>query len=135
MVCVWAKVRRMLSDPRSRNFLDRLQRDLAAACPRAELREVLVALWRLRHATRPGYGAVGIIQPVVQALLAGKLAADGQGVYRAVARVLSRVVRRQQRGGVFEQRGPDAASTSSDAASAVAGPEASVLELPGICRG
>lgn len=88
----------MLADPRSLNFLDRLQRDLAAACPAAALREALVALWRLRHATRPGCGprprgAGGVVQPVVQAVLAGKLATDWQGAYREVARVLSRVVR------------------------------------------
>src|SRR4029450_10998508 len=52
----WAKARRMVSDPRGLAFLDRLHRDLEAAEPRAEVREALVALWRQRHATRPGCG-------------------------------------------------------------------------------
>jgi len=52
----WAKVRRMLTDSRSLTFLDQVHRDLAAAEPRADVRAALVALWRLRHATRPGCG-------------------------------------------------------------------------------
>jgi hypothetical protein len=94
----WAKTCRMLSDPRSLNFLDRRHRDLAVAEPRAELRQALVALWRQRHATRPGCGpalggSVGVVAPLVQALICGQLASDWHGAYRRVARVLNRVVR------------------------------------------
>jgi hypothetical protein len=94
----WAKVRRMLTDPRSLTFLDRLQRDLAAAEPRPNVRAALVALWRRRHATRPGCGpkpsgAVAVVLPLVQTLIAGRLEPAWQGAYRRVARVLSRVVR------------------------------------------
>jgi hypothetical protein len=94
----WAKTRRMLTDPRALTFLDRLHRELAAAESRAELRQALVGLWRLRHASRPGcgpapVGSCGVLAPVVQALVCGQLAADWHGAYRRVARVLSRVVR------------------------------------------
>ena len=94
----WAKVRRMLTDPRSLTFLDRVHRDLQAAEPRAALREVLVALWRRRHASWPGCGpppssAAGVVLPLLQALIAGQLEPAWHGAYRRVARVLSRVVR------------------------------------------
>ena len=94
----WAKTRRMLSDARTRTFLDRLHRELAAAEPRAELREALVGLWRLRHATRPGcgplpVGSCGVLAPVVAALVCGRLESDWQGAYREVARVVRGVVR------------------------------------------
>jgi hypothetical protein len=94
----WAKVRRMLLDPRGLNFLDRLHRELAAAEPRAELRAALVALWRQRHATQPGCGprpggGTGGVTAAVRALVCGRLAPDWHGAYRRVARVLSRVVR------------------------------------------
>jgi hypothetical protein len=94
----WAKVRRMVTDPRSLTFLDRLQRNLEAAEPRPELQAALVALWRVRHATRPGCGprpsaAVGVVAPAVRALVCGQLAPDWHGAYRRVARVLNRVVR------------------------------------------
>jgi hypothetical protein len=94
----WAKLRRMLADRRSGTFRERLQRDLEAAEPRAELREALVELWRLRHASRPGCGplaggAAGVLLPAVQALLCGRLEPDWHGAYRRVARVLAGVVR------------------------------------------
>ncbi len=94
----WAKVRRMLADARSLTFLDRLHRELGEAEPRAELREALVAWWRVRHATRPGCGpkpggACAVVAPVVRALVCGLTAADWHGAYRRVARVLGRVVR------------------------------------------
>src|SRR5262245_33442706 len=96
--CRWAKVRRMLQDPRSLTFVDRLQRDLATAEPRADLREALVELWRLRHASRPGCGplAAGVCGQVtvsLQGLICQRLDAAWQGAYRRVARVLERVVR------------------------------------------
>jgi hypothetical protein len=94
----WAKVRRMLADVRSLTFLDRLQRELAEAEPRAALREALVALWRVRHATRPGCGpkpsgTCGLVAARVRELVCGLLVTDWHGAYRRVARVLERVVR------------------------------------------
>lgn len=94
----WAKVVRMLTDARSLTFLDRLQRDLQEAEPRAEVRQALVALWRSRAATRPGCGpllggALGVVLPLVGALICGRLEPNWHGAYRRVARVLSRVVR------------------------------------------
>jgi hypothetical protein len=94
----WAKVRRMLQDRRSLTFLDRLQRDVATAEPRAELRAALVELWRLRHASRPGCGplAAGVCGQVtvsLQALICQRLDPAWHGAYRRVARVLERVVR------------------------------------------
>src|SRR5262249_58294127 len=91
----WAKVRRMLTDSRSLTFLDQVHRDLAAAEPRADVRAALVALWRLRHATRPGCGAepsgaVGVVLPVVQALLAGPWEPSWHGAYRRGGRGLGR---------------------------------------------
>src|SRR5947209_6727836 len=55
----WAKVRRLLLDPRTLTFLDRLQQDLAAAEPCPERREALAALWRGREAGRRGRGEAG----------------------------------------------------------------------------
>jgi hypothetical protein len=71
---------------------------LEAAEPRTALREALVALWRLRHATRPGCGpkpggAAGAVAVAVRALVCGRLEASWHGAYRRVARVLERVVR------------------------------------------
>ena len=45
----WGKVRRTLADRRSLTFLDRMQRQLTAAEPRAELREALLRRWWLRR--------------------------------------------------------------------------------------
>jgi hypothetical protein len=94
----WAKVRRMLADPRSLVFLDRLHPALVAAEPRAELRQALVAWWRIRHATRPGCGprpgaSRAAVAPYGRALVCGPLAPDWHGAYRRVARVLGQVVR------------------------------------------
>jgi hypothetical protein len=94
----WAKVRRMLTDPRSLTFLDRVHRELAQAEAQGPLREALVELWRLRHATRPGCGPVGrgpagVVSEGLQALLCSRLGEDWHGAYRRVARVLEGVVR------------------------------------------
>jgi hypothetical protein len=90
----WAKVRRQLLDERSLTFLDRLHEELAAAAPRAEVREVLVALWQRRRAgPGRGQGAAAPAWAAVEAWL-GREVGDGWAeVYRRVARVLSRVVR------------------------------------------
>src|SRR5438132_10967113 len=52
----WAKFRRMALDPRALTFLDRLQRELLAAEPRADLRAALVKLWQVRHPHRLSKG-------------------------------------------------------------------------------
>jgi hypothetical protein len=86
----WRKVRGMLGDSRALTFLDRLQRRLAVAEPRAPLRQALVRLWRLERGPRTGAGvAAGVVQRVVCA----KLAADWQESYTRVAGVLGTVVR------------------------------------------
>jgi hypothetical protein len=94
----WTKVRRALQDARSLTFLDRVPRELQAAPPRAALREALVGLWRLRHASRSGWGPLaagpcGVAVLSVQALSCQRREAAGHGANRRVARVLSRVVR------------------------------------------
>ena len=93
----WAKLRRMALDPRALTFLDRLHRELAAAEPRAELREALVNLWRERHPRRSGPTRQGTARnPVLvtlHALICSKLEPDWQASYRRVATVLARTVR------------------------------------------
>jgi hypothetical protein len=94
----WAKFRRLASNPRALTFLDRLHKELAAAEPRAELREALVQLWRERHPRRSGAAPQGTEQQALlgtlRALICQKLDPEHWHVsYRRVARVLSRVVR------------------------------------------
>lgn len=95
---LWAKFRRLATNPRALIFLDRLHRELAAAEPCVELREALVQLWRVRHPGRSGAAppAAGP-QPLLatlHALICQKLAAEHwQASYRRVARVLNRTVR------------------------------------------
>jgi hypothetical protein len=86
----WRKVRGMLADHRTLTFLDRLQRRLAAAEPRATLREALVRLWRLERGPRTG---VGVAAAVVQRVVCAKQAPDWLASYARVAAVLRRVVR------------------------------------------
>jgi hypothetical protein len=100
----WGKVRRTLADRRSLTFLDRLQRQLAAAEPRVELREALLRRWWLRRqsatagtdrrlvAEAPG-GGRGLALVLVQTEYCRKLAADWEESYRRVATVLRRTVR------------------------------------------
>jgi hypothetical protein len=45
----WSKVRNFLNDPRSLSFLDRMQRRLELAEPRAEWREAMAWRWWLLH--------------------------------------------------------------------------------------
>jgi hypothetical protein len=95
----WAKFRRMALDPRALTFLDRLQRQLAAAESRPELRQALVALWRLRHPHRLGKPAAGRsrdrdpAREAVQRVICEKLAADWPTAYGRVAQVLRQTVR------------------------------------------
>ena len=94
----WGKLRRALADRRSLTFLDRMQRQLAAAEPRAELREALVRRWWLRRqsvavpADAPG-GGRWLAAALVQTEYCRKLAANWQESYRRVATVLRQTVR------------------------------------------
>jgi hypothetical protein len=94
----WGKLRRALVDRRSLTFLDRMQRQLAAAEPRSELREALVRRWRLRRqsaaipADAPG-GGRWLAAALVQTEYCRRLAADWQESYRRVATVLRKTVR------------------------------------------
>jgi hypothetical protein len=87
---VWAKVVRMLRDPRSLAFLDRLHRELTEAAPCAELREKLVQLWRLEQ----GHQTAGrVTQAAVQAVICAKSDAGWGAKYQRVCELLSGVVR------------------------------------------
>ena len=94
----WGKLRRALADRRSLTFLDRMQRQLAAAEPRAELREALVRRWWLRRqsvavlADAPG-GGRWLAVALVQTEYCRRLAANWQESYRRVATVLRQTVR------------------------------------------
>ena len=93
----WAKFRRMALDPRALTFLDRLDRELEAAEPRAELRAALVNLWRERHPRRSGQKRQDTgrkpMLVTLHALICHKLDPHWQVSYRRVATVLSRTVR------------------------------------------
>ena len=94
----WGKVRRALSDRRSLTFLDRMQRQMAAAEPRAELREALLRRWWLRRQSAtvavdaPG-GGRWLAAALVQTEYCRKLAANWEESYRRVAAVLRHTVR------------------------------------------
>jgi hypothetical protein len=94
----WGKLRRALADRRSLTFLDRMQRQLATAEPRAELREALVRRWWLRRqsvavpADAPG-GGRWLAAALVQTEYCQKLEANWQESYRRVAAVLRETVR------------------------------------------
>jgi len=94
----WGKLRRALADRRSLTFLDRMQRQLAAAEPRTELREALVRRWWLRRqsvavpADAPG-GGRWLAAALVQTEYCRRLAANWQESYRRVAAVLRQTVR------------------------------------------
>jgi len=93
----WAKVRRFLEDERSLTFLDQLQREVAAAEPRAEVRTALVQLWQVRHEQRRAAGGAGAgalaVAVAVQERVCQQLAADALAGYGRVARALRGVVR------------------------------------------
>lgn len=94
----WKKVRAFLSDRRTLTFLERAQRQLAAAEPRPELREALVRLWGLERAAacrpqpRCGGGAY-LAAVVVQRVVCAKLSADWAEPYGRVRAVLAGAVR------------------------------------------
>lgn len=91
----WAKVRRMLLDPRTLTFLDRLQQDLAAAEPCPQRRAALAALWRERQAARRARGeaaAWAVLQVRLWESICARLDAGEESDAR-VSHVLRRVVR------------------------------------------
>ncbi len=94
----WGKVQRALADRRSLTFLDRMQRQLRMAEPRAELREALVRRWWLRRqsetvpADLPG-GGRWAATALVQTEYCRKLDANWEESYRKVAAVLRDTVR------------------------------------------
>jgi hypothetical protein len=93
----WAKTRRLLQDVRALTFLDRVAAGVAAAEPRAEVREAVVAWWRLQQGLRRGgprrQGPAGVLAGVVQAQICGQLAPNWQASAARVGRVLERTVR------------------------------------------
>lgn len=91
----WAKVRRMLLDPRTLTFVDRLQVELAAAEPCPERREALAVWWRRRQAARRARGeakAWAVLQVRLAENVCGRWGV-GEEAYARVSRVLRRVVR------------------------------------------
>lgn len=94
----WATTCRMLQDRRTLTFLDRLHADLAEAEPRAELQDVLVALWRVQHAGEPGCGPrwagpQATLAAQVHVLICQRLDAAWSASYARVAAVRDAVVR------------------------------------------
>lgn len=94
----WAKTVRMLTDPRSLTFLDRLQRELQEVVPEQELQTATLSLWRLRHAApsdrEPTAAARNRLLIVLQELICQKLDPAGwQVAYQRVAGVLRGTVR------------------------------------------
>jgi hypothetical protein len=83
----WKKLRGYLQDRRTLSFLDRLQRRLTQAEPRAELRAELVELWRLERR-----GGPAALEAVQRAVCAG-LAPDWGVSSERVGAVLEGVVR------------------------------------------
>lgn len=94
----WAKLRRALADRRSLTFLDRLERQLAAAEPRPALRAALARRWWLRRQTAavpeeaPG-GGRWLAAELVQTEYCRKLEPHWQEPDRRVAAVLRHTVR------------------------------------------
>ncbi len=94
----WGKLRRALADRRSLTFLDRMQRQLTAAEPWAELREALVRRWWLRKQLAavpedvPG-GGRWLAAALVQTEYCRKLEVNWQESYGRVAAVLRQTVR------------------------------------------
>jgi hypothetical protein len=94
----WGKLRRALADRRSLTFLDRMQRQLTTAEPRAELREAVLRRWWLRRqsamaATAAPDGGRWLATALVQTEYCRKLAANWEESYRKVAAVLRHTVR------------------------------------------
>jgi len=94
----WSKVIRLLRDPRSFMFLDRLHRQLSVAELDAERRAALVRLWWLRRQrprgkSRCGGGDAAHVAHLVQMQVCAGLGVDWAETYRRVSRVLWSTVR------------------------------------------
>lgn len=87
----WAKVRRLLQEPRSLTFLKQMQRDLAEVEPNQELREALAKLWWLRRRRR--HDELALKRALLHMAICAKMAGNWQEAYARVARVLYRTVR------------------------------------------
>ena len=90
----WAKVRRMLVDPRTLTFLDRMHRQLAEMEPNESLRRELAHLWWLRRQRRLGTDDP-LLQSciLVQQVLCERLGVKWRESYRQVVGVIRQVVR------------------------------------------
>jgi len=88
----WSKVRRMLADPRSLTFLDRMHRQLQEAVPDEDLREELVRLWWLRRQGRSA-GDGPSLAALVQETVCARRDAQWVVAYRRVAEVLRQTIR------------------------------------------
>lgn len=87
----WAKVRNLLTDPRSLAFLDRMHRQLESAEPRPEWRAAMAWRWWLRHRRpEPSGPLTGLIRAVGRH---GALDAEERTSYDRVAAVLGDTVR------------------------------------------
>jgi hypothetical protein len=125
----WKKLRAALAVGRLLTFLDRLHRQLTAAVANATLREELVELWRLER--QPAPSAAGIVLPSLQALVCGGQSPGWSESYGRVSAALSGWCGRAARW---------SASTvycgcirpSPEGDTIAAGPEAAVLEQPGV---
>jgi hypothetical protein len=93
----WAKTKRMLLDERALTFLDRLQEELAKAEPCPVRREALAALWRQQRAGQGEKGSARsaweVLKPRWRAVVGKQLGEGWEKAYRAVSKVLRRVVR------------------------------------------
>ena len=88
----------MALDPRALTFLDRLQRELNEAEPRANLRAALLKLWRARHprASRQQPTSQRQRDPAlvaIRTITCQKLDTNWQTAYRRISSVLRRTVR------------------------------------------
>jgi hypothetical protein len=94
----WAKTRRMLQNQQALTFLDRLAEQLQQAEPRAEVRDAVVAYWRLqqdkpRRQEAAAQGLVSVLRRLVQARRCRELASDWEVSLARVGAVLAGTVR------------------------------------------
>jgi hypothetical protein len=87
----WSKVRNFLTDPRSLTFLDRMDRRLESAEPRAEWREAMAWRWWLRHGR---VGPAGPLTELLRGVARGRaLDQEERASYERVGAVLGDTVR------------------------------------------
>jgi hypothetical protein len=87
----WIKVRAMLTDERTLNFLDRMHRQVVKAVPEPRLRQALVELWRLSHHSEGN--AANVALAAVQQVICAGLDKEWLVAYAGVKEVLGGVVR------------------------------------------